>query len=127
MKIQQYLVADWFIRFTSGYEDREDDLGVKCRLLEIRNSCKIFWTGGRIMALNQMKVELHINHEIIHQILYENSRRGTSAQSLLHTASEMSNRNADAQPVNTSSRPVYTFSIAALLEMSTGCFSTILK
>jgi len=28
-------VSDWFIRFTAGYEDREDYLGVKCRLLEI--------------------------------------------------------------------------------------------
>jgi len=81
MKIQQYLVADWFIRFTAGYKDREDDLGVKCRLLEIRNSRKIFWTGGRIMGLNQMKVELYTNQEIIHQILHENSGRGTSVQS----------------------------------------------
>lgn len=74
-----------------------------------------------------MKVELHTNQEIIHQILHENSGRGTSAKSLLPTASEMSKTTADTQPVNTSSRPVYTFSIAALLEMSTGYFSTILK
>ena len=79
------------------------------------------------MALNQMKVELHTNQDIIHQILHENSGRGTSVQSLLQTASQISKRTADAQHVNTSSRPVYTFSIAALLEMSTGCFSTILK
>jgi hypothetical protein len=39
----------------------------------------------------------------------------------------MNKRTADALPVNASSRPVHTFSIAALLEMSTGCFSTILK
>jgi len=74
-----------------------------------------------------MKVELHTNQKIIHQILHANSGRGTSVQSLLHTASEMSKRTADAQPVHTSSRPIYTFSIAKLLEKRTGCFSTILK
>ena len=74
------------------------------------------------MTLNQTKFELHTD-----QILHENSGRGTSVQNLLHTCSEMSKRTVDAQPVNTSSRPVYTFSIAALLEKSTGCFSTILK
>jgi hypothetical protein len=62
-----------------------------------------------------MKVQLRTNQEITHQILPENSGRGTSLQSLLHTASEVSKRTADAQPVNTSSRPVYTFSIAAKL------------
>jgi acetolactate synthase regulatory subunit len=79
------------------------------------------------MAVNKMNVELYTNQETINQILHETSGRGTSIQSLLHTASEMSKRTADAQPVNTSSRPVYTFSIAALLEKSTGCFITILK
>jgi hypothetical protein len=114
---------EWFKRFKEEREDLQGDPRSGCpstsRSADIVANVHEMMTRDRRLTLGRLSDELNINKETIHQILHEDLRNGSSAQSSSHTDSWMSRSKGNSHHAKTSYRllkktPIFmiTFSLS---------------